>query len=259
MSIYIFSLGLIAVFSLTSGFSIQTFKSFSSNKRSYQAYNLHRITLLQKQIPSYKSISLIYSSSTDEVPVVADVYSKVQDSEVQDSEVLDSEVVGSEGDSDELDLGGIENMEFTRLTRISPTIAKYRLEGFIKSKECNSYLEEYKAEMKRRKVKFPGFRVGFLPPFAMTDVRRYIVSYGLELNLGTLCNTNSLIMCTENGEDVPFGQDEYYTDIFINDSEGNNFMTQRDAWREGTDFKFAVEFFAKEGDAQGEEEEKGSE
>lgn len=68
----------------------------------------------------------------------------------------------------------------------SADIESYRLEATIKSKELNSFLEEYKGEMKRRRVIFPGFRPGVLPPYAMGDVRKYIVSFGLETTLGNL-------------------------------------------------------------------------
>eukprot|EP01041_Mallomonas_annulata_P003906 gene3906-7790_t len=160
-------------------------------------------------------------------------------------EVLATEVVGQYND-DELDVGDLENMDFKRISRISPTIAKYRLEGTIKSKELNSYLEDYKEEMKRRKVTFPGFRAGKLPPYVMTDVRRYILCYGMELNLGNLCNMNEIIMSTESGEDVAFGEDSYYDEIFLKDFRDYDFQKQRDAWKEGTDFSFIVEFFARD-------------
>jgi hypothetical protein len=100
--------------------------------------------------------------------------------------------------------------------------------------------------MKKRKVTFPGFRPGKIPPFAMTDVRRYIVCYGLELTIGSLCNMNSLIMCSDAGEDVPFGDDAYYGEIIQKDFRGYDYIQQRDAWREGTDLSFVAEFFAKQ-------------
>ena len=79
----------------------------------------------------------------------------------------------------------------------------------------------------------------------MPDVRKYIVCFGLETILGQLCNLNGLEMCEENGDPVPFGEDAYYEKIFVQDFRGFDFQKQRDAWREGTDFSFATEFFAK--------------
>ena len=79
----------------------------------------------------------------------------------------------------------------------------------------------------------------------MPDVRKYIVCFGLETMLGQLCNLNGLEMCEENGDPVAFGEDAYYEKIFVEDFRGFDFQKQRDAWREGTDFSFAVEFFAK--------------
>mmetsp|Transcript_27498 Transcript_27498/g.27719 ORF Transcript_27498/g.27719 Transcript_27498/m.27719 type:complete len:234 (-) Transcript_27498:44-745(-) len=169
-------------------------------------------------------------------------------------EVLDAEVVGMPESEGQLDKGELENIEFTRLEKISPKIAKYRVAGLLDVAQLDSYLAEYKEEMKRRKVKFPGFRAGVLPPFAMTDVRRYIVSYGLELNIGTLCDMNNLILCDKSGEEVTFGQDEYFQEIVCKDETGNDFFAQRDAWREGNEFNFELEFYAKVGD-----EEEGSE
>jgi FKBP-type peptidyl-prolyl cis-trans isomerase (trigger factor) len=57
---------------------------------------------------------------------------------------------------------------------------------------CVEYLGEYKEEIKKKKVVFPGFRPGKLPPYVMPDVRRYIVCYGLESLIGQLCNQNKL-------------------------------------------------------------------
>ena len=43
---------------------------------------------------------------------------------------------------------------------------------------------------------------------------------------------------------MEFGQDEYYKQIFKEDFRGFDYEKQRDAWREGTDFSFACEFYA---------------
>jgi hypothetical protein len=91
-----------------------------------------------------------------------------------------------------------------------------------------------------------GFRAGTLPPYVMPDVRKYIVSYGLETIFGQLCNINGLEMCSEDGDKVAFGQDAYYADIIMPDFRGYSFEKQRDSWREGTDFSFLAEFVAKE-------------
>ena len=151
------------------------------------------------------------------------------------------------GDADyELDVGEYENVVFKKAASLSDKIGKYTLEAVVPTSALNSYLEEYKEEMKRRKVVFPGFRAGKLPPYVMGDVRKYLVCYGLETMLGTLCNNNSLKLVTETGEDVPFGEDSYYETIIKEDFRGYDFQKQRDAWKEGTPFKFSAEFFAAE-------------
>lgn len=108
----------------------------------------------------------------------------------------------------------------------------------------NSFFEEYKEEMKRRKVVFPGFRAGKLPPYVMPDVRKYLVCFGLESIIGTLCNNNGLKLCDKDGNDVAFGDDSYYQEIILKDFRDYDFEKQRDTWREGTDFKFLAQFYA---------------
>jgi hypothetical protein len=121
---------------------------------------------------------------------------------------------------------------------------QYSLKAKIPAKEMKTYLEEYKDEMKKRKVVFPGFRPGKLPPYVMGDVRKYIVSYGLETMIGGLANLNDMQLVTEEGEDVPFGEDEYYTSIIQKDDRGFDFEQQRDSWKENMDFAFEAKFFA---------------
>jgi hypothetical protein len=100
----------------------------------------------------------------------------------------------------DLDTGDFEGVKrFSKVSDVSGKISKYLLEATIDKKELNSYLEEYKEEMKRRKVVFPGFRAGKLPPYVMADVRKYLVCYGLETILGSLCNNNGLKV----GRDAP--------------------------------------------------------
>lgn len=155
--------------------------------------------------------------------------------------------------SDELTTGELENIQITRLSGVlaeSSDIQRYRIDATLKSKQLNEILEEYKGELKARKISFPGFRPGKIPPFAMTDVRRYIVCYGLETTIGNICNMNGLIMCTEAGGDVPFGEDGYYQQIVQKDFRGYDFNQQRDTWKEGTDLSFIVEFFAKQEKAE---------
>ncbi len=134
---------------------------------------------------------------------------------------------------------------------------QYSLKAKIPAKEMNVYLDEYKEEMKKRKVVFPGFRPGKLPPYIMGDVRKYIVSYGLESMLGGLANLNDMQLVTEEGEDVPFGEDEYYTQIISEDDNGRGFEELRDSWKENSDFSFSAKFFAitdEEGDGEDEED-----
>lgn len=53
-------------------------------------------------------------------------------------------------------------------------------------------------------------------------------------------------MCSETGEQVPFGEDDYYEQIVVTDFRGYDFQKQRESWREGTDFTFKAEFYAEE-------------
>jgi hypothetical protein len=93
----------------------------------------------------------------------------------------------------ELSTGDFQGIKtFQKISEVKGNVGKYVLEATIDKKELNSYLDEYKDEMKRRKVVFPGFRAGKLPPYVMGDVRKYLVCYGLETILGTLCNNNGL-------------------------------------------------------------------
>jgi len=146
--------------------------------------------------------------------------------------------------SQELSVGEFENTEIKRIETITNTIGKYRVDATISAKDMNVFLNQYKDEMAKRKVVFPGFRAGKLPPYVMGDVRRYIVCFGLETLLGELANINGIKFSDMDGNDRPFGEDSYYKEIVVTDFRGYDYEKQRDAWREGTDFKFACEFYA---------------
>lgn len=148
-----------------------------------------------------------------------------------------------------LDVGEYENVKFEEVGTFSSDVLKFRLEATLAKSDMNVFLNEYKDEMKRRGVVFPGFRPGKLPPYVMGDVRKYLVSYGLENTIGQLCNFNGLMICGEDGGEVAFGEDEFYKEIIKEDFRGFDFEAQRDAWREGTDFSFIAEFPAKKDDA----------
>eukprot|EP01035_Chromulina_nebulosa_P056103 gene56103-76906_t len=122
-----------------------------------------------------------------------------------------------------LDIGEFENVAFTLVETIESNFGKFSVDATIKAKDMNVFLNEYKAELKQRKVVFPGFRVGVLPPYVMGDIRRYIVCYGLETLLGKLGNLNGLKFCTKNKDDVDFGADAYYTEILKEDFRGYGF------------------------------------
>jgi len=51
----------------------------------------------------------------------------------------------------ELTTGDFDGAVFEKLDSVSPRIGKYKLTATVKSSEMNSYLDEYKAEMKRRR------------------------------------------------------------------------------------------------------------
>ena len=55
---------------------------------------------------------------------------------------------------------------------------------------------------------------------------------------------------------MPFGEDDYYEQIVVQDFRGYDFQKQRESWREGTDFTFKAQFFAEaEGSTIEEQEE----
>lgn len=93
-----------------------------------------------------------------------------------------------------MDVGEFEHVKFEKLQTINNQISKYRITGSIKPKDSNTYMNDYKNEIKSRNVVFPGFRAGKLPPYVMADVRRYIVCFGLESLLGQLCNLNDIMV-----------------------------------------------------------------
>ena len=92
----------------------------------------------------------------------------------------------------DLTTGEFEHVKISKVNEIADNFGKFKVEATIKSSEMNEFLKEYMEEMKRRKVNFPGFRPGKLPPYVMGDVRRYLVCFGLETMLGELCNLNGL-------------------------------------------------------------------
>ena len=58
--------------------------------------------------------------------------------------------------SSALEIGEFENVQFTVEESVSSTIKKYKVVSTIKPKDTNLYLNEYKEEIKRRGVVFPG-------------------------------------------------------------------------------------------------------
>lgn len=92
----------------------------------------------------------------------------------------------------DLKTGDFENVKFTLVNAIESNFGLFAVDATIKARDMNEFLKEYKDEMKRRKVVFPGFRTGVLPPYVMGDIRRYLVCYGLETLLGQLGNLNGL-------------------------------------------------------------------
>ncbi len=159
-------------------------------------------------------------------------------------DIVEAPVSGGKTLDKPLDKGEFDISVFKKVEDITDTIGRYVVEATIPSSDMNSFLNEYKEEMKRRKVIFPGFRAGSLPPHVMGDVRRYLVCFGLETMLGQICNINGLRFCDTKGNDVPFGEDAYYQEIIQKDFRDYDFVKQRDSWREGTDLKFNAMFYA---------------
>lgn len=73
-------------------------------------------------------------------------------------------------------------------------LGKYRLVGTLPGPVLAEYMEQYKAEFKKRKSSFSGFRPGYIPPYAMVDVRRYVICFGLESLITEACETNGLMV-----------------------------------------------------------------
>ena len=93
-----------------------------------------------------------------------------------------------------LDVGDFENVAFTKVGQLRSDIGQCRLEATVTADDMNEFLDEYKEEMKHRKVIFPGFRPGKIPPSAMIDIRKYLVSHSIETIVGQLCNLNGLMV-----------------------------------------------------------------
>ena len=89
-----------------------------------------------------------------------------------------------------LDVGDFENVAFQKVEQLSSDIGKFRVEATVTAGDMDSFLDEYKEEMNDRKVIFPGFRPGKIPPHAMVDIRKYLVSHSIETIVGQLCNIN---------------------------------------------------------------------
>lgn len=147
--------------------------------------------------------------------------------------------------SAQLEVGEVENVVFTLEENGKDNVNKYKVVGSLKPRETNAYLADYKAEIQKRGVVFPGFRAGKLPPYVMGDVRRYIVCFGIETVLRDLCNANALQICNEKGEEVMLGDDAFYEAVIQDTPSGKKFAAQRDSWKEGTDFDFTAVFWAR--------------
>lgn len=220
---------LLSIFFIVSSYN----RILSNNKLSISSLSLTTSTLTSR---TSSLASRIFHSSS--VPISLSLYNRVYNkrNSLSSTSRLYSELLKGER----------EKITFEKLESVNDKVAKYSITGTIASSEMNVYLEEYKEEMKRRKVVFPGFRAGKLPPYVMADVRKYIVCFGLETLLGELGNLNSLRYCDKEGNDVPFGEDQYYEQIVVTDFKGHDFIKQRDSWREGTDFSFKLEFYAEQ-------------
>jgi hypothetical protein len=55
-----------------------------------------------------------------------------------------------------LNIGSLENVIFKKIDSLPNNINKYQLKATIKPKDTYSYLADYKEELKKRKVVFPG-------------------------------------------------------------------------------------------------------
>ena len=103
----------------------------------------------------------------------------------------------------QMDVGEFKNLQFEKISIINDNICKYRVIGAVEAKDSNQYMKDYKEEVKKRGVLFPGFRAGKLPPAVMQDARRYIVCFGLEQLINALCNRNNLMVCINSVIMIP--------------------------------------------------------
>ena len=55
-----------------------------------------------------------------------------------------------------LDVGEVENVAFTLEETLPNKVNKYKVKGTLKPKETNAYLADYKAEIQKRGIVFPG-------------------------------------------------------------------------------------------------------
>jgi hypothetical protein len=94
-----------------------------------------------------------------------------------------------------LSIGDLENVAITRIdSSEDSSFGKFRINGIVTKREMNSFIREYKEEMKRKGVIIPGFRPGNVPPHAMQEIREFVVSHALETLLGEMCNVNGLMV-----------------------------------------------------------------
>lgn len=94
-----------------------------------------------------------------------------------------------------LSTGGLENIEFIKLDSSNePDFGKYRVSGLITSRQLNILIRDYKEEMKRKRIILPGFRPGKVPPYAMPEIRSFVINYALEQVLQGICNANNLLV-----------------------------------------------------------------
>lgn len=93
---------------------------------------------------------------------------------------------------------GDTGAKLVQLDELSNNVGKFQLEATLEAQMLNDILKMYKEELVKKKVKFPGFRPGNIPPSAMPDIKRYIVSFALETMLGELCNLNAIKVTKAN-------------------------------------------------------------
>jgi hypothetical protein len=93
----------------------------------------------------------------------------------------------------ELDNADFPETKLIKKQTIRDNLSLYRLDATIIKDDLNGLIDEYKNKLKDKATRgFSGFRRGYIPPYALADVYRYVVSFAVEGMLTKLSEVNGL-------------------------------------------------------------------